>query len=88
MAEKEHKFGDCAFGGAVVATDNACLEKFQTGLVTSHFNDATLALGNIYNNDTALGSIFELLDEPLLLRGITGTEGFEYDCFQAGDVKN
>lgn len=47
MSQEEHEFGDGTFGGTVIAADDTCLEKLQTGFVTSHLNGATLALGDV-----------------------------------------
>ena len=84
VTKEKHEFGHCTFGGAVIA----CLKKFQSGFVASHFNCAALALGDINNNDATFGSFFQLTDEPVFLRGVSGTKGFEYDGFQTGDVEN
>lgn len=88
MTKEEHEFGHCTLGGAVIAADDACLEKFQTGFVAPHFDCAALTLSDIDNNDATFGGFFQLADEPILLRGVSGTKGFEYDGFQTGDVEN
>ena len=88
VAEEEHQFGDGAFGGAVVAADDTCLKKLQAGFVPFHFNGTSLALGDVDDDDTSFVRLFQLADEPLLLRCVAGTEGFEYHCFQTVDVKD
>lgn len=88
VAEEEHEFGDGAFGGAVVTADDAGLEKLQAGFVAFHLDGTALALGDVDDDDAAVGGVFELADEPVLLRGVAGAEGFEHDGFQTGNVEH
>ena len=88
VAEEEHEFGDGTFGSTVVTADDACLKKLEAGFVSSHFDGAGLALGDVDDDDATVCGVFELADEPIFLRGVAGTEGLEYDGFQAGNVQD
>ena len=88
MPQEEHEFGDGTFGGTVIAADDACLEKLQTGFVTSHLDGATLALGDVDDDNATFAGFFQLADEPFFLGGIAGTEGLEDNSFQAGNMEH
>ena len=81
MPQEEHEFGDGTFGGTVIAADDTCLEKLEAGFVSSHLDCAGLALGDVDYDDATIRGIFELADEPVFLRSVARTEGFEHDCF-------
>ena len=82
VPQEEHEFGDCTFGGAVIAADDACLEKVKSGFVASHLDGAALALGDVDDDNAAFAGFFQLADEPFFLGGIAGTEGLEDNSFQ------
>lgn len=88
VAQEKHQFGDGTFGGAVVAADDAGLEQLEAGFVTAHFHGAALALGDVDDDDAAVGGIFQLADEPFFLRGVARAEGFEDDGFQARHMED
>lgn len=88
MPQEEHEFGDGTFGGTVIAADDTCLEKLQTGFVTSHLDGATLALGDVDDDNATFAGFFQLADEPFFLGGIAGTESLEDNGFQAGNMKH
>ena len=87
MPQEEHQLGDGTFGGAVIAADDACLKQLEAGFVAAHLYRTAGALGDVDDDDVAFGGFLQLLYEPVFLRGVARAVGFQYHCFQVGDVK-
>ena len=60
----------------------------MSGFVAMHLHASCPALGDIYDDDTSFNGLFQHMEEPILARGITATEGFHDDSFQPGDIQD
>lgn len=84
MPQEEHEFGDGTFGGTVIAADDTCLEKLQTGFVTSHLDGATLALGDVDDDNATFAGFFQLADEPFFLGALPEPKVLRTTAFRPG----
>ena len=75
--ENVHHFGDGRFGCDVRAADDAGLLQEFAGLVLALGDAASVALGDVENDDASLDGIANRIQEPRLGGGVACTVGFQ-----------
>ena len=88
VAEEEHQFGECGFGGTVVPAYYAGIFEFAARAVSVHLHGSSHTLTYVDDDNSFVNSLFEQVEKPLFYRRVARAEGFQYDSFQSRDIQN